>query len=524
MINEVELLMLAQDADNQENIRKEIQAKLNIPPSSTMTFKLIKRSLDARRKPIMSQLKFMVYIDEPIVLNSNSFIDDLPDVSNQKSVIVIGAGPAGLFAAIKLIELGLKPIIFERGKDVENRKFDVSNINRNINVNTESNWCFGEGGAGTYSDGKLYTRSTKRGDVNSILDLFIAHGANSEIGVEAHAHIGTDKLPSIISNIRHTIIRHGGEVHFNTKIIDIVVEKDKVVELIDGDNNRHHADAYILATGHSATDIYELFNRKQFAMEQKSFAMGFRVEHPQALIDSIQYKLPVRPNYLPAASYSLVQQVNNRGVFSFCMCPGGIIVPASTHENQLVVNGMSNSQRNSPHANAGIVVSVESSDVRGLNNDHALAGLHFQQEIEHKAWLAGGKSLVAPAQRLTDFVNNKISQNLPKCSYNPGLLSSNLSAIYPEFITQRLKEALVLFNQKMRGFYTNEAVLVGVESRTSSPIRILRDAVTLSHVQFSNLFPAGEGAGYAGGIVSSAIDGQRCAEHASLYINTSNTK
>ncbi len=512
MKHEIELFIPANLSTDLDYIKRAIAEKLKISKDDIADLKLLKRSIDARRKPILYLLKYEVYIGETIFNSPISILENLPDVSEAKRVIVIGAGPAGLFAALKLIELGVKPIIFERGKDVGNRKFDISDLNRNLAVNPESNWCFGEGGAGTYSDGKLYTRSTKRGDVSSILSLFVAHGANEDISVDAHAHIGTDKLPSIISNIRQTIVRCGGEIHFNTKIIDIVTADNQVTALIDGEQNRHSAEAYILATGHSAHDIYELFDRKKFALQAKSFAMGFRVEHPQWLIDSAQYKMPKRPEYLPAASYTLVQQVRDRGVFSFCMCPGGIIVPSATGDKQLVVNGMSNSQRNSPYANAGVVVAVEPTDLKEYTKYGALAGLKFQQEMEHKAWLAGGGSLVAPAQRVVDFLKDKVSYSLPKCSYNPGVVSADLSKIYPDFITSRLKEAFLSFEKKLKGFVSPEAILVGIESRTSSPVRIPRDAQTLAHIEFDNLFPAGEGAGYAGGIVSSAIDGQRCAE------------
>jgi len=512
MIYDIEFLISAQDAGNQEVIRKKIAQDLNLDENLIVAAVLRRRSIDARRKPIMQLLKYEVYVGESLPNEPNSIIDNLPNVENGKRVIIIGAGPAGLFAALRLIEFGIKPIIFERGKDVANRKYDIANMNRNHSINPESNWCFGEGGAGTYSDGKLFTRSTKRGDVSSVLSWLIAHGADSDIRIDAHAHIGTDKLPAIISNIRQTILNHGGEVHFNKKIFDILVEGDKVTAIVDGDMNRHTADAYLLATGHSASDVYELFAQKNFAIELKPFAMGFRIEHPQALIDSSQYKLPKRPDYLPAASYSLVQQVNGRGVFSFCMCPGGVIVPSATSPEQQVVNGMSNSQRNSPFANAGIVVSIEPSDLKDYQKYHNLAGLMFQREVERKAWLAGDRLLGAPAQRLTDFLNGSWSQTLPQCSYNPGIVAADLSELYPDFITNRLKEAFVSFNHKIKGFISSEAVLLGVESRTSSPVRIPRDPQMLSHIQISNLYPAGEGAGYAGGIVSSAIDGQRCAE------------
>ena len=512
MIHEIDIRIPAILSQNADDVKSRIADKLSIPSGNITEVKLLKRSIDARRKPIMYLLRYSVSIGESLPLNSFFDQHSLPNVSSGKKVIIVGAGPAGLFAALKFIELGVKPVILEMGKEVSDRKLDISDLNRNLRINTDSNWCFGEGGAGTFSDGKLYTRSTKRGDVSSILSILISHGANPDILIESHAHIGTDKLPTIISNIKKTIIRCGGEVHFNSKIVDILLEKNRVKALIDKESNEHVAEAYVFATGHSAIDIYELFDRKKISLEQKSFAMGFRVEHPQSLIDSAQYKLPHRPDFLPAASYSLVQQVDGRGVFSFCMCPGGVIVPASTMDQHLVLNGMSNSQRNSPYANAGIVVSVEPSDILEYSSHGPLAGLRFQKEMEHRAWLSGGGGLVAPAQRLIDFLNNKNSISLPKCSYHPGVVSSNLADIYPDFITSRLQKAFLQFDKKLKGFISSDAILVGIESRTSSPVRIPRNMDTFAHVEFDNLFPVGEGAGYAGGITSSALDGQNCAE------------
>ncbi len=518
MIKEIEILLPAVEIDNENYLLEYISKIEKLDIQTISGYQIIKKSLDARRKPISYLLKIRIYINESLPIYEYNFDNKFNHLNFSKQVIIIGCGPAGLFAALKLLEHGIKPIIFERGKDVANRKLDIASINRNISLNSESNWCFGEGGAGTFSDGKLFTRSKKKGDIDEILELLIANGADECISYESHAHIGTDKLPNIITNIRHTIIKYGGEVHFNTKIVDIITQNNEVISVVDGEGNRHKAYAFILATGHSASDIFEIFEEKKFAIEFKPFALGVRIEHPQELIDKIQYKSFKRPDYLPAASYNLVQQVDGKGVFSFCMCPGGTIVPASTIENQIVVNGMSNSQRNSPFANAGIVVSIDRNELKQYQKYRELAGLRFQQEIEHKAWALGGKTLKAPAQRMVDFVNDIVSNNLPINSYNPGLVSCDLKLVLPHFISEKLKKAFLQFNEKMRGFYTNDAILVGVESRTSSPVRIPRDSQMLNHIQLKNLYPAGEGSGYAGGILSSAIDGQRCAEAISQKI------
>jgi uncharacterized FAD-dependent dehydrogenase len=431
-------------------------------------------------------------------------------------VIIVGAGPAGLFAALKLLESGIKPIILERGKDVKARRRDLAVLNKQGIVNPESNYCFGEGGAGTYSDGKLYTRSSKRGDVNRILNLFVHFGADENILFESHPHIGTNKLPNIITSIRKKIIDCGGEIHFEKKVSDFIIKKEKIVgvktndAIVDGD-------AVILATGHSARDIFQLLYSKKIQIEFKPFALGVRVEHPQSLIDSAQYHCKIRGAFLPPASYSLVEQVEGKGVFSFCMCPGGIIAPAATAPGEIVVNGWSPSKRNNPFANSGIVVSVEEKDITTFKNYGPLSGMFFQQEVEQKAFLMGGGNVVAPAQRLIDFTENKISSSLPDCSYLPGITSIALKEVLPTFIYKRLQIAFKEFGKKMparyggKGYFTNDAVVVATESRTSSPVRIPRNEETLQHPQVKNLYPCGEGAGYAGGIVSAAMDGEKVA-------------
>jgi uncharacterized protein len=427
-------------------------------------------------------------------------------------VIIVGAGPAGLFAALTLIENGMKPIIIERGKDVKARKFDIAQINREHIVNPDSNYCFGEGGAGTYSDGKLYTRSTKRGNISEILAMLVSHGADEDILIDSHPHIGTDKLPAIIGAMRQTILDAGGEIYFNRRIADIIIQNGKVKSVEDKNGERFEAQAVILATGHSARDIYELLHKKGLALEAKSFALGVRAEHPQELIDSIQYRQSPRDQYLPAAPYSLVKQVEGRGVFSFCMCPGGIIVPAATETGQVVVNGMSNSRRNSPYANSGIVVQIDPSDIAYLSEYGPFAGLELQRRVEDACWRAAGMSQSAPAQRITDFTKGIVSTSLPGCSYNPGIVSAPLHELLPPFVAGRLQEAFLQFDKMMSGYHTSEAVILGTESRTSSPIRIPRNAETLEHIQLAGLFPCGEGAGYSGGIVSSAMDGVSCAQ------------
>lgn len=484
-----------------------------IGQKSNTPYRVQRRSIDARGKKVIVDLEI------------DFFDKDIPDlidykhpsnsVHENKRVIIVGAGPAGLFAGLKCIELGLKPIIIERGKDVRARRRDIADINKKHIVNPESNYCFGEGGAGTYSDGKLYTRSKKRGDIKRILEILVAHGATEEILFDAHPHIGTNKLPKIIQNIREMIIQLGGEVLFETKVTDFVLKADKIIGVKCG-NELIEGEAVILATGHSARDIFYLLKEKKIPIEQKPFALGIRIEHQQSLIDQIQYKRPNRGDYLPASSYSLVCQTfyqeSQRGVFSFCMCPGGFIVPAATSPGEIVVNGMSPSRRDSKFSNSGIVVAIENEDLTKYRSHEELANLEFQKEIEQKAWVAGGKTQTAPAQRMLDFVNNKVSSDLLETSYQPGLNSVDMRSVLPESLSSRLRDAFKFFGKRMKGYLTNEAQIVGVESRTSSPVKIPRDKVTLEHVNIKRLFPCGEGAGYAGGIVSAAIDGEKCAK------------
>lgn len=473
-------------------------------------FKIQKKSIDARRKPIKVNLQLEVFIGESV--EKDSFQLNLNNVSNAPKVAIVGAGPAGLFAALKLIELGLKPVIFERGKMVRDRRRDLADITKHNQVNPDSNYCFGEGGAGTYSDGKLYTRSSKRGDVMRILNILVLHGADSRILYEAHPHIGTNKLPAIIETIREQIIACGGVFHFNARVTDFNIESNAIKGLYVNQTFFPFSNI-ILATGHSARDIYQLLHSKQVLLEPKPFALGVRIEHPQSLIDQIQYKCATdRGEFLPAASYSLVQQVNNRGVFSFCMCPGGIIAPAMTAPGEIVVNGWSPSKRNNPYANSGIVVSVQPQDYKDYAQYGTLAGMYFQAQVEKDCFQKGNQNLQAPAQRMTDFVHNKSSSTLPKNSYLPGTVSRNLHQILPQFVSQALQEAFKHFGQKMKGYLTNEAILLATESRTSSPVRIPRNRETFEHPQVKGLYPCAEGAGYAGGIVSAAMDGENCAQ------------
>lgn len=493
-----------------------VAKKLKISESEINNIRIIKKSIDARsRIQIKVNITVDVYTkgDEP-QKELQQF--DYKNVSSSTPVIVVGSGPAGLFAALRLIELNLKPIVLERGKDVLERKKDIAQLDRNKGLNPESNYCFGEGGAGTFSDGKLFSRSKKRGNFQRILQIFNNHGASDEILYEAHPHIGTDKLPEIIKNIRKRIIEHGGEVHFSTKVTELVI-KDRCIKGVKVENgDKYDADAVILATGHSARDVYEMLRKQDVELESKGFAMGVRVEHPQRLIDHIQYHINgQRSEFLPAASYSLVTQAKERGVYSFCMCPGGFIVPASTYEGETVVNGMSPSRRNSPFANSGIVVEIRPEDILNMKEYRkygVLAGLKYQQNYEQLSFQNGGGFAIAPAQRLLDFVRGKQSATLPKTSYVPGLTSSAIHEWQPSFIRERLQIGFQDFDKKMRGFLTNEAIIVGVESRTSSPIRIPRDNETLEHINIKGLYPCGEGAGYAGGITSSAVDGEKCAE------------
>ncbi len=511
MHKEIEISITPKQASEPSVWKNAFAHTLHIQPARIKHIQPIQKSIDARSQKVKIRLKALVFIDEAPQSLKKVERKTYPDVSHKTPVVIIGAGPAGLFAALTLIENGFKPIIIERGKDVKARKFDLAQINREHIVNPDSNYCFGEGGAGTYSDGKLYTRSTKRGNVADILETLVFHGASENILLDSRPHIGTDKLPAIISAIRTTIQNSGGEIHFNRRVVDLIITQGKVKGVEDKLGNRYEAHSVILATGHSARDIYELFRNKGLTLESKSFALGVRAEHPQSLIDSIQYKQSPRDAFLSAATYSLVKQIDDRGVFSFCMCPGGIIVPSATETGQVVVNGMSNSQRNSPYANSGIVVQVLPVDLDHLSSFGVFAGLEFQQRVEDACWRAAGMSQKAPAQRITDFVQGNISASLPDCSYHPGLVTAPLHEILPASISHRLQKAFVQFDKQMHGYNTNQAVILGTESRTSSPIRIPRFDDTLEHVDVKGLYPCGEGAGYAGGIVSSALDGVRCA-------------
>ena len=478
-------------------------------------YQIKRRSVDARKPNIKVNMAVEILQEEPRV-KYVEYHKRAHNVRNGDPVIIVGAGPAGLFAAIRAIEGGLKPIVLERGKDVRNRRRDLAAINKDHIVNPESNYCYGEGGAGTYSDGKLYTRSKKRGSVRRIFEIFVAHGAPEAILYESHPHIGTNKLPKIVTALRETIEAAGGEVHFNSKVTDFIITDGvmKGVALANGD--KHHGVAVVLATGHSARDIFRLCQTQGVAIEAKPFALGVRIEHPQQIIDSIQYHCDSRGPHLPASAYSLVAQTTyqkvERGAFSFCMCPGGFIVPAATSPGELVVNGMSPSRRDSRFANSGMVVSVEMTDIKDYRRHGDLAAMEFQASIEQKAWLLGGKTQVAPAQRMVDFVKRSVSSNLPETSYQPGLLSVDMHELLPAFISERLSQGFQIFGKKMKGYLTNEAQIVGVESRTSSPVRIPRDRETYQHIEIKRLFPCAEGAGYAGGIVSAAMDGEKCME------------
>jgi uncharacterized FAD-dependent dehydrogenase len=507
-MTEVSLLLSPEEAKNDNVIRLKL-AQISAVKSSELFYKWKKRSIDARKKEIKIQATFLV-TNQPFPKEVNQF--NFSKVSQSSpSAVIIGFGPAGIFAAIELLEKGIKPIIFERGKDVRSRRRDLAILNREMIVNPESNYCFGEGGAGTYSDGKLYTRSKKRGDVERVLKAFVQFGASEDILVDAHPHIGTNKLPQIIVAMREAIIECGGEVHFESKLTDVFVEQDSLKAIEINESQKINCSKMILATGHSARDIFYLLDRKGIQIQAKPFALGVRIEHSQALIDKIQYHGRLNDEYLPPAAYSLVTQVENKGVFSFCMCPGGIVAPCATEAGEVVTNGWSPSKRNNPYSNSGIVVSIEPRDLSKEFKEPFIC-LDFQKEIEKKAWELAGKTQRVPAQRLVDFIENKKSETLPNSSYQPGLVSVNLHELFPKFVAQRLKRAFIDFGNKMPGFLSDEAVLHAPESRTSSPISIPRDKETLQHIQISGIYPCGEGAGYAGGIVSAAVDGINCAK------------
>ena len=517
MQQKITIKALPSEAANEQSIKQIIAQACAVKPHRITGFNILKKSLDARSRQAWFHLTLNVFMDEPF--KPTSLIPlELKDVSHAKhSIIVVGAGSAGLFAAIRLIELGIKPIVLERGKDVRARRRDLAAMNKEGIVNPESNYCFGEGGAGTYSDGKLYTRSTKRGDVQRILNILVHFGADERILYEAHPHIGTNKLPHIITAMREQIIACGGEVHFEKKLVDVTIEKDNITSVITADGDFIPAKAVLLATGHSARDIFHLLHHKKLQIEFKPFALGVRVEHPQSIIDAAQYRCDLRNEHLPPAAYSLVQQVDGKGVFSFCMCPGGIIAPAATAAGEIVVNGWSPSKRNNPYANSGIVVNIEEKDIQAYKKHGPLAGLFYQQAVEHKAFEAGGGKLVAPAQRMEDFFKNKVSADLPDCSYLPGIHAADLRQVLPPHVHKALQAGFKEFGKKMKGYFTNEAVVVATESRTSSPVRIPRDKETLQHPQVRNLYPCAEGAGYAGGIVSAAMDGEKVAEAIAAY-------
>ena len=513
MTNEYQIRVQPQVAANEQALRSWLADEYGFDVRTVTAVRILRRSIDARQRTIFVNLKVRVFINEQPTDDEYQHTE-YPDVSDRPQVIVVGAGPGGLFAALRLIELGLRPIVLERGKDVHERKKDLAQIAKTQQVDAESNYCFGEGGAGAYSDGKLYTRSKKRGSIEKILNVFCQHGASTNILADAHPHIGTDKLPRVIENMRNTIIRCGGEVHFQTKMTQLIVEGDRVVGCLAVD--KEYSGPVILATGHSARDVYRYLAESKIEIEAKGIAVGVRLEHPSMLIDQIQYhNKQGRGKYLPAAEYSFVTQVDGRGVYSFCMCPGGFVIPAATDKEQIVVNGMSPSNRGGQWSNSGMVVETRAEDIEG---DNPLRVMHFQEQLEHDCWQQGNRKQTAPAQRMADFVNKRLSYDLPRSSYAPGLISSPLHFWMPQSISHRLQEGFKAFGRQSHGFLTNEAVMIGVETRTSSPVRIVRDGDTLMHIRLQGLFPCGEGAGYAGGIVSAGVDGERCAEMCAQYL------
>ena len=533
MTQEYDIRVFPQVAANEQSLRDYLAEEKGFDVRTITHLRILRRSIDARQRTIFVNLRIRVYINEMPEDDAYRHTD-YPDVSGRPQVIVVGAGPGGLFAALRLIELGLRPIVLERGKDVHERKKDLSQITKTQQVDPESNYCFGEGGAGAYSDGKLYTRSKKRGNVEKILNVFCQHGASTNILSDAHPHIGTDKLPRVIENMRNTILRCGGEVHFQTKMTRLLIDGDSVIGIEAEVSsqlsivNSQFRGPVILATGHSARDVYRYLAESKIELEAKGIAVGVRLEHPSMLIDQIQYhNKQGRGKYLPAAEYSFVTQVNGRGVYSFCMCPGGFVIPAATDKQQIVVNGMSPSNRGGQWSNSGMVVEIRPEDVsdditlsrdNGITENDALKVMAFQEQLEQNCWQQGNMRQTAPAQRMADFVNNRLSYDLPKSSYAPGLISSPLHFWMPEMITKRLQEGFKFFGKHAHGFLTNEAVMIGVETRTSSPVRIIRNTDTLMHVRIQGLFPCGEGAGYAGGIVSAGVDGERCADMCAAYL------
>lgn len=511
MPREIQTQVAPEVASNETLLTRHMAKLLPVAVEEIQQVIVLKRSIDARQKAIKINIKAVVYFVGEKVVAENFDLPDYPNVANKQEVIVVGAGPAGLFAALQLIELGLKPIVVERGKDVRGRRRDLKAINVDGIVNEDSNYCFGEGGAGTYSDGKLYTRSKKRGDIDRILKLLVGFGATPDILVEAHPHIGTNKLPQIIQDIREKIIACGGQVLFDTKVVDILVKSNEIQGVVTQDGTTISANKLILATGHSARDIFELLHKKDILIEAKPFALGVRAEHAQQLIDQIQYSCDYRGDFLPPSPYSIVKQVAGRGMYSFCMCPGGVIAPCATSPGEVVTNGWSPSKRDQATANSGIVVELKLEDFKPFEKFGPLAGMEFQKSIEQKAWHLAGKSQKVPAQRMVDFTQNKISSDIPKTSYVPGTTSVEMGQVFPGFLAQIMREGFKEFGKTMKGYLTNEAILHAPESRTSSPVRIPRDPFSLEHIQIKGLYPCGEGAGYAGGIISAAIDGEKCA-------------
>ncbi len=509
MIKRVEIKISPKLVLSKGEIKNKISNTFNIKKSRINHIEIIKKSIDARSKNIKYNLIIDIYINEKFIEKTK--IIRYKNVHNSKEVFIIGAGPAGLFAALKLIERGIKPIIFERGKKIRDRRRDIAQLTNNHIVNVDSNYCFGEGGAGTFSDGKLYTRSKKKGDIMNILDILIQHGADKNIKIDAHPHIGTNKLPKIITSIRNTIINFGGEINFNSKLTNIKITNNKIYSIEINKNKIIKVSKLILATGHSARGIFKLLHKKEIKIEAKEFALGVRIEHKQKLIDQIQYKCKERSEYLPPSQYSIKKQINGRGIFSFCMCPGGIIAPCATEEGQVVTNGWSPSKRDYPTSNSGIVVEIKTEDLKKFKKYGPLAGVYFQEEIERKACLLAGGSQKVPAQRLLDYIDNKLSENIPLTSYIPGTTSVKITELFPAFINNTLKNGFIKFGKKMKGYLTNDAIIHAPETRTSSPVRIPRNKNTLEHEEVSGMYPCGEGAGYAGGIVSAAIDGERCA-------------